>query len=95
MPEFQIKNDQLSFLTVRREGNSTLNSDEELQENMIFDGATNAMVFQCYYDLNLRCKYEFYDYPFDHQKCEILVSMATLVYVVHIAIFPYKTQASS
>ena len=72
--EVQLTNDDLSFLMVKQETPPTLNSDEQLQENYIYDGETNPLVYEKYLDLNLRCNYEFLKYPFDQQQCSILVS---------------------
>ena len=70
-----IQNDQLSIVSIKREMDPRLNSYDELYENEIFDGATNPLIFDRYYTLNLRCNYNFYYFPFDHQPCKIKVSV--------------------
>ena len=75
LPEVQLLNDDLSFLMVRQESQATLNSENEIIENQIYDGDLNPIIYEKSLDLNLRCNYEFSTYPFDLQCCNIQVSL--------------------
>ena len=79
LPEVQLLNDDLSFLMVRQESQATLNSENEIIENQIYDGDLNPIVYEKSLDLNLRCNYEFYTYPFDLQCCNIQVCLQKLL----------------
>ena len=74
LPEIYIKNDEDSYLMVRQESLSRLNGNNNLQENELFDGTQNPFIFEHFFDLKLRCNFEFSNYPFDEQICYILVS---------------------
>jgi hypothetical protein len=58
-----------SFITLTLDPN-------ELEENEEFKGSENPFVFERFYDLSLRCSFEFFRYPFDHQSCFIDVSVS-------------------
>jgi hypothetical protein len=55
-----------------------LNTADQIQENEIFEGATNPFVYQRYFDLEVRCNYKFYNFPFDQQECQVIVSTSTV-----------------
>ena len=74
LPEVQVTNDELSLLMVKQESDSKMYDENELQENEFYEGHSNPFIYQRYYDLNLRCNYEFSKYPFDQQNCSIIVS---------------------
>ena len=68
-------NDEMSVVMVMKESEGEPNDKNELQENVIFGGDRNPITFQRYYDLTLRCGFEFIHFPFDHQWCHITVSI--------------------
>lgn len=72
-------NDKMSVVIVKKKSNGELKDKNELQENEIFGGDKNPLTFQSYYDLSLRCSYEFTYFPFDHQWCHITVSNNKLI----------------
>ncbi len=82
LPEVQLLNDDLSFLMVRQESQSTLNSENEIVENRIYDGDLNPIIYEKFLDLNLRCNYEFSTYPFDQQYCNIQVDFQQFLKLV-------------
>lgn len=69
-----MTNDELSVVLVKRNNLSHPSDESALQENLYYDGNLNPFIFQRYYDLSLRCKLEFFHFPFDHQLCNIEVS---------------------
>ena len=73
-----MANEEMSVVLVKRESEGEANDKNELQENEIFGGDKNPLTFQSYYDLTLRCSYEFIYFPFDHQSCHISVSSERL-----------------
>jgi hypothetical protein len=74
LPEVHIENDAYSYLMVKQESAPRLDKISNLEENELFDGSKNPFIFKRYYDLKLRCNFEFSSYPFDQQVCYILVS---------------------
>jgi hypothetical protein len=65
-------------MSAMRYSSPTLNTNDQIQENEIFEGATNPFIYQHYFDLEVRCNYKFFDYPFDQQECQVIVSAAQL-----------------
>ena len=65
-------------MSAMRYSSPTLNTNDQIQENEIFEGATNPFVYQRYFDLEVRCNYKFSDYPFDKQECQVIVSTTQL-----------------
>jgi len=74
LPEVRIENDASSYLMVKQESSARLDKNNNLQENELFDGSQNPFIYKRYFDLNLRCNFQFSSYPFDEQVCNILVS---------------------
>ncbi len=86
--EVHIVNDGLSYLTVKLEGRPELkNSKDNLQKNEVYDGASNSLVYERYFDLKLRCNYIFDNYPFDQQNCSIRVSDYFILAFLSLFIF--------
>ena len=71
-----MKNDDMSNLMVKRKTEGHLNDENDLQENLVYEGDSNPFIFNNSYDLTLRCNFEFSNYPFDHQICKIQVRYA-------------------
>jgi hypothetical protein len=69
-----LKFDGLSSVISKKKGPSTFNSAEEIQENEIFDGDSNPLVYNRTYELELECNFKLEKYPFDYQSCFIDVS---------------------
>jgi len=67
----------LAYSVTEKKSFITLTLDpNEVEENEEFDGSQNPFVFERFYDLSLRCSFEFIKYPFDHQSCFIDVSVS-------------------
>ena len=75
--EASLQFDDLSSVISQRKGEATLNSQEEIQENEIFDGDVNPLVYNRTYELDLECNFKLEKYPFDYQSCFINVSIYT------------------
>ena len=73
LQDFQLPLDEMAFLSVQREGLPMLNSDDEVQENLIYIGDENSLWYQKVLSLELQCFYNFSNYPFDQQICPIEV----------------------
>jgi hypothetical protein len=78
LPEFHIENDLNSVVMVKKEGLPVSNENTDLQENECYSGSDNPIVYERYIDLNLRCNYEFSNYPFDQQFCGFQVFKGNL-----------------
>jgi hypothetical protein len=73
--EVQIVNDEHSYLMVQLESKpDRKETTDSLQKNEVYNGSLNSLLYKRYFDLDLRCKYKFDNYPFDQQKCSIEVS---------------------
>ncbi len=83
---FQMTTDDLSVVMVERRGEGVDASHVDLQENKIFQGSENPFIFERFYDLNLRCRFDLIKYPFDHQYCFIDVSKACGLHYKHVTI---------
>jgi hypothetical protein len=70
-----IKNEDLSVLTVRKEGNPENHFDFIKNEFEKFDGNKNPVIYENKYDMKLTCNLELHYYPFDDQHCFIEVLM--------------------
>jgi len=71
----QIKNDHLTILKINQNGTGVLSINEELQENLEFNGTTNHLIFLRSYTMTLICNFEQHYYPFDYQICYIKVTL--------------------
>lgn len=75
--DYFVKMDDLASLTVKRNANSSISLNENLQEEHKFDGISNDLVYTRVYKLKFACDFELHDYPFDRQTCFIIVSQPT------------------
>jgi len=53
--------------------------NDELQENLEYNGTTNSLIFFRNYKMLLICEFEQHNYPFDYQICPITVIYLTIV----------------
>jgi hypothetical protein len=74
-----IKNDPLSSLSVKLKEEPVSKFDFNFQEFEEFQGISNPLSFKSNYELQLGCDFDLHNYPFDHQKCFITVSIITLI----------------
>ena len=80
IPEVQIKNDDFSSLTVKKEGNPEVQNykifpqaTNDFHESEKFTGESNPLVFARNYELKLGCEFMLHFYPFDTQTCFLKV----------------------
>ena len=59
-------------------GNSVLSSRSLLNEDEIFLGKENPVVYKRFYEMVINCEMELQQYPFDNQTCSIGVNFPTL-----------------
>ena len=70
----QVKNDEFAVLQINQKSNGFLQVNDELQENLEYNGTLNNLRFSRSYKLSLLCDFELHYYPFDSQVCSIKVS---------------------
>jgi len=68
-----IRVDELSALIVKQQHKPHTILNYDLNENDIYVGSMNPLIFERIYELKLRCEFELHFYPFDIQKCHIQV----------------------
>jgi hypothetical protein len=73
--EMLIENDKFSVLTVLQNGTGLQKTNEYLQENIVYKGSENYLVYSRTYKMDLGCEFEQQSYPFDSQTCSIEVSI--------------------
>lgn len=71
-----MRNDASSTTNVRREGKADVKFDFELNEHLEYKGSKNHLVYENIFDLALACQLELHYYPFDTQRCSIVVSFS-------------------
>ena len=59
-------------------GNSVLSSRSLLNEDEIFLGKENPVVYKRFYEMVINCEMELQQYPFDNQTCSIGVNFPKL-----------------
>jgi len=79
-----MKEDEFSDIMVKHGGNSSTEINEYLQENEVFNGSSNAMLFSRTYKMALHCNFQHQNYPFDTQRCSIKVSTSFHQIVIFI-----------
>lgn len=73
--EAQAILDDFAFVFIKYEqDNPHLNGENELNKDFIYSGKLNRLMYNRYFNLNLRCNLKFKTYPFDQQNCAIWVS---------------------
>ena len=70
-----LYNDEKTMMMVKKEGNFTLNSDQELHEYNIFKGNENTIEYLREYHFIFQCNYDLTHFPFDEQICTIDVEI--------------------
>ena len=63
--------DDNTSLVVRKEGNGSRNSYEDLERAWVFNGEENPFVYERSYSIDLECDFDLRNYPFDTQECLI------------------------
>ncbi len=67
--------DDKTVLAVEKWDNSSLNSIEEVHEDLIFKGKKNPLVMTRFYTVNLKCVFDLSMFPFDMQKCPLTMGL--------------------
>ena len=65
--------DQKSSLTIRRLADPYLPPFDGIQENYLYTGIDNPLLYNDTYDLTFYCDFDLTKYPFDAQHCFIKV----------------------
>ncbi len=73
--EMHVKNDEFSVLTIHQNGTGQQETNELLQENIVYKGSQNFLVYSRMYKMDLGCEFEQHSFPFDSQTCSIEVSI--------------------
>ena len=69
------KNDEKSFVIVKRLGSSTKSGNEYDEDIQIFEGGENTLRLSRAFDIEFICEYDMRWYPFDSQTCFIVTKM--------------------
>ncbi len=67
--------DENSMSLIKRKGDYKHSSIQEIDNRLIFSGADNPIITVRVYELNLSCHFDMATYPFDTQKCDIVLVM--------------------
>ena len=71
--------DEFAFVFAKPEAKPSYSNQSDFDENQIYDGKTNPLIYLRYFDLNARCGFEFTNFPFDRQRCTIWVRLYILI----------------
>ena len=75
MVEAQAVLDDFAFVFIKYEQNlPEVNDENELNEDFIYSGKSNQLMYNRFFNLNLRCNLNFQRYPFDQQNCTVQVN---------------------
>ena len=67
----RTRTDEESIISVKREGNFTQNTIEDLDNTYMFRGEDNPLDMSRVYETERICDYQMNWYPFDTQKCRM------------------------
>ena len=68
--------DMESIISVKREGNFTQNTMEDLDNTYMFRGEDNPLDMSRVYETEWICDYQMNWYPFDTQVCSMVISVS-------------------
>jgi hypothetical protein len=68
-----VENDKFSILAIQQNGTGQQITNEYLQENIVYKGSENFLVYSRIYMMDLGCEFEQHSFPFDSQTCSIQV----------------------
>jgi hypothetical protein len=71
--DFHIQNDDFAVVRIHQMSAGVSSWNDELQENLEYNGTSNNLVFSRSYKLSLKCEFDQKEYPFDFQDCSIKV----------------------
>ena len=78
LTETQLGIDGFASLEILRQGDATLNAENELHANEIFGGETNPFLLKRIFNVEFSCEFKLEDYPLDYQECFMTVSKSSL-----------------
>ena len=67
-----------SVITIQRNGNATISPLQSVQNNHIYSGSENELILSQVYTTSFTCTYDMGSYPFDFQKCSMVLIMQVL-----------------
>ncbi len=70
-----VENDKFSILAIQQNGTGHQITDKYLQENIVYKGSENFLVYSRIYMMDLGCEFEQHSFPFDTQTCSIQVNI--------------------
>ena len=71
----EVPNDSKSKIRVRKSGNLTMSSKENLKESALYSGKENYIVFSRRFTEELNCVFDLSFFPFDTQTCSIYLNV--------------------
>ena len=73
--KIRTKTDDESLISVKREGNFTINTTDNVDNVYMYDGAENSLQMSRVYQIGWICEYQMNWYPFDTQVCSMTISV--------------------
>ena len=70
-----IQYDNYSVLRIRRQGKPRISRNSDLDNQHEYDGAENDLVLKRVYTIEFLCEFSMQNYPFDVQKCDMLLKI--------------------
>jgi len=72
----KVVNSEQALMFIRKQGKSTPSGIAEVDENFVYKGGENYLIFQNLYVIEQGCTFLLANYPFDTQKCRIEVGFS-------------------
>ena len=67
--------DEKTSITIKKQGSFKLSKIEDVENQQFFEGADNSMTMSRFYNIRFICNYQMQWYPFDVQKCKLILAM--------------------
>ena len=64
-----------SIITIQRNGTATISPLKVMQNDHIYSGIENELILSQVYTTSFTCEYDMRAYPFDVQKCSMIIIM--------------------
>ncbi len=74
--------DQDTLFMILREGEHTFNPLSETSEDLVYSATENRLMLSRLYTIELKCFFELTMFPFDHQKCPLVLQVPS-----HLAMY--------
>ena len=71
----QTVNDQMTMMQIHRQGDLKRAKITDLDNEFSFEGSQNSLTMQRIYAIDFECEYYMAWYPFDLQKCTIVIGL--------------------